>query len=437
MYDVIIIGAGIAGLYCALQILDEYPQTKLAILEKYNYIGGRIVTFRKTLESGKKVQWEIGAGRISGTHERTKRLLKEYGLHLIPISPRQEFRQEKNLFHPEPSDFSKHANIFLEATKSLTPEILRKHTIFSIATKILGKENAEDIFDRFPYWAEPNLMRADLAIQTLQGVVGQEDSFFVCQEGLGALTDAMAENIKKLGGKIFLNMEVNGIQHIYDDENSSGSYDIVSCIRTTKSPNSPVTLKISARKTIFALHLEALQKIPQLAEAPFLGQLKMSPLIRIYAVFPTEKGKSWFSGIPKTVCPSKDNPIRFFIPINPTAGVTMISYAEGPSADHWIKMVNTPKLEKAVMNAVRKLFPEIKEIPDPLFFKAHPWYSGCSYWIPGDYDVKQAIQDSLNPLPDKLPTTYVCGESTSPCQTWIEGALESAEMLINHLRSNT
>lgn len=432
MYDVIIVGAGLAGLHTALQILKKLPATKLAILEKYNYVGGRVVTFRKTLVSGKNLQWEIGAGRISGTHERTKKLLKEYDLHLIPISPYQEFRQVKNGFRPEPLKFLKHANLFLEAAKHLKPEILANNTIFSLATKILGgSSQANEIFDRFPYWAEPNLMRADLAIQSLQGVVGHDNNFYVCKEGLGELANRMAEDVRRRGGKIFLKTEVLDVTH----DQSSDEYDVVSCIRKAKD-QPDVSLKISAKKTVMALHVDALQKIPALTKAPFLKHLKMSPLIRIYAVFPTRKGISWFSGIPKTVCSASENPIRFFIPVNPAAGIVMISYTEGPQAEYWIKMLDsknsaTPQLQNALMTAVRKLFPEIPKIPEPILIKTHPWYGGCSYWIPGNYDVSKAIEDSINPLPKTLPTTYVCGESTSPCQTWIEGALESADLLLS------
>jgi len=43
-YDIIIIGAGLAGLYAAYNIKNKYPDKKLVILEsnKRDYIGGRI-----------------------------------------------------------------------------------------------------------------------------------------------------------------------------------------------------------------------------------------------------------------------------------------------------------------------------------------------------------------------------------------------------------
>lgn len=436
MYDIIIIGAGLAGLHCALQILKAKPSTKLAILEKYGYCGGRVVTFRKKLQSGKKLQWEIGAGRINESHKRTIDLISQHGLHIKPIPSYQEFRQAKNNFIPESSGFLGYASFFLDAAKYLKSDIIRKFTIMELAKKIMGSRAAEEMFNRFPYWAEPNLMRADLAITTLQGVVGKDEKFYVCQEGLGTLADIMADKILSLGGNIFLKTEVLNIEHIDSNDNKE-SYDIVYCTRNSKDSN-PVSLKISSRKTVLALHADALKKIPALQEAKFLNYLKMTPLLRIYAVFPTYRGKSWFSNIPRTICPAKDNPIRFFIPINPSEGTVMISYTEGPSAEYWMKMLDsnnsaTQKLEEEIMRAVRKLFPEISKIPNPYFLKAHPWWGGCTYWTPGEYDLNEMIEASVHPMPKILPTTYVCGESTSPCQTWIEGALESAEMVIKHL----
>jgi monoamine oxidase len=49
--------------------------------------------------------------------------------------------------------------------------------------------------------------------------------------------------------------------------------------------------------------------------------------------------------------------------------------------------------------------------------------------LPGDYDVADAIEAARNPAPD----VYVIGESVSATQTWVEGALESAESLLEIL----
>ena len=68
-YDVIIIGGGIAGLRVGIKVLKNNPGINCCILEKYGYIGGRIVTFRKNIPRVGEVQLENGAGRIATTHK--------------------------------------------------------------------------------------------------------------------------------------------------------------------------------------------------------------------------------------------------------------------------------------------------------------------------------------------------------------------------------
>ena len=47
MYDIIISGGGISGLYCAYKLLLNNPYYKILLIEKNNYLGGRIKTFKK------------------------------------------------------------------------------------------------------------------------------------------------------------------------------------------------------------------------------------------------------------------------------------------------------------------------------------------------------------------------------------------------------
>ena len=107
----------------------------------------------------------------------------------------------------------------------------------------------------------------------------------------------------------------------------------------------------------------------------------------------------------------------------------MISYTDNVFAKHFMKM-NTELMEKEVMKDLRELFPE-REIPDPTFFKAHPWTDGVSYWLPGNYKPAHVSVEALKPGPG----IYVCGESFSLRQGWMEGALEHAALLLRtHFR---
>ena len=105
----------------------------------------------------------------------------------------------------------------------------------------------------------------------------------------------------------------------------------------------------------------------------------------------------------------------------------MISYTDGDDTKYW-NALEGASLEKEIQTQARNLFPD-KTIPAPTYLKKHEWPSGCTYWLPGKYDVKQASKLAMNPSPN----LYVAGESISLTQTWMEGALESAETLIKLL----
>jgi hypothetical protein len=147
----------------------------------------------------------------------------------------------------------------------------------------------------------------------------------------------------------------------------------------------------------------------------------MTPLLRTYAVFPTP---AWFKDMPRTIT---NSPLRHIIPINPNKGTIMISYTDGNDTTKWSKILERAgeaALCMEIMKSSRQLFK--KNIPNPLFFKAHCWKNGCSYWLPGLYSTEEESKRIMNPFPD----IYVCGESYSLHQAWIEGALQHAEDML-------
>ena len=84
-----------------------------------------------------------------------------------------------------------------------------------------------------------------------------------------------------------------------------------------------------------------------------------------------------------------------------------------------------------VMTEIRDLFPE-RTIPDPIFFKQHPGYDGCTYWLPGNYNVREESFKSLHPMPITFPNLYMCGESFALKQCWMESAIDQADNLLDH-----
>ena len=410
MFDVIIVGAGLAGLHCALRISEKNPRLHIAIAEAYGYVGGRATTY--TPPEHEHIHWEAGAGRIHKSHKIIRYYVERYGLNLIPISPKENWVKEGangtigNIWR-ECSEF------IVTFLSGLKPQILATNTIQELLEKTHGKTLANQLLAHFPYKSEVATLRADLAIQSFQNEMGTNKDFFVIQEGFSALAKAMHKELESRGVRFLFHHRLSQIT-----KNSFGK---------TLCNFEGASLK--ANRVILALDSHSLKQISPFSNLPALKHLKMEPLLRTYAVFKRSRRPVWFSGFNNIVT---DSPIRHIIPINPSNGTIMISYTDGADTKQWTDILASKgekALEKEIMKNIRKLFPSIV-IPDPIFFKAHNWPTGCTYWLPGLYNPKEISKKIMRPLPNTLHNVHVCGESFSMRQAWVEGALEHSEAML-------
>lgn len=410
-YDLIIIGGGIAGLYTGIEVLKKY-NVSCCILEKYNYIGGRVVTFHTDVKGVGPLQWEGGAGRIATSHHLVRSLLKRYQLSFIPISSHSQWvDQDLSIENP----FSKEASVYLDPLCSLSSEILRSHTLAELLEQIHGKERAASFYHKFPYHAEIHTLRADLALHSFRSEMGSRQAFGVCGEGLSALIDAMVQEYTSLGGLIVKGVTVEEMNY----SSATNQWNI-----TTKEACSKKPRFFQSSVCVSAVHQEGLKEIKGL-RFPFLRHLRMAPLLRIYAVFPTTKqGESWFSSLSKTVTPG---PIRYIIPIQPKKGVVMISYTDGEDTRYWGSR-SPHELKTILMREIRTMFPQM-EIPDPFFVKTHLWKNGCTYWLPGNYDPESISRMSLHPMKNR--PLFMCNESFAIKQAWIESSLLQSRRMMS------
>jgi hypothetical protein len=418
--DTLIVGAGIAGLYCAREILKKNPNSSVIVCEKYSKLGGRAVSYKKDL-GGKigKVSWEIGAGRISSKHRHVLGLLKEYGLHVNPIRP-DLFYRESGASAPafEENHFEPAIDILLKPLAALPPKLLATHTIRELLNQIHGPSATQEWLNRYPYHSEVVWMRADRALAEFMEEMYSHEGYFVCAEGLSALIEKMAEDVRGRGGKILTH---------YNLLSSNGN----TCVFKTDSGKEEIQ---ATQHLILALHASALRKLRLFQGWPVLKHVRMEPLFRIYAVFPKgSNGKVWFSDLPRVVTTEA---LRYFLPINAKNGSAMVSYTDSTYARHYMKILDGPDgeagLEKEILRNLRSVFPEYN-IPAPVFFKPHPWTDGVTYWLPGNYSPQSDSEEALHPFPSKYPALYTCNESFSMRQGWMEGSIEHAEMLLEKL----
>lgn len=420
-YDLIIVGAGAAGLRVGIKTLKKHPALRCCILEKYNYVGGRVVTFRKDLPTVGEVQWENGAGRISKHHHRVRKLITDYGLHFIPIQGETSFLSKRKL-EITPNLFYELHTMYFKPLEGLSKEVLGAHTLDQLLRKILGYHKTQELREQFPYYSEMCVLRADLALDAFAHEMGTNEGFGVCAEGYQAIMDHMMQDYLARGGILLKNTEVTGVKQMPDYSIQLEAKE-ANCIKGS----APFHRVFQGRQVVLALHQTALKNIQGIKHLDVLRHLAMPPLLRMYMVFPKRQGKVWFEGLPKIVT---DSPLRYIIPYDPNKGTIMISYTEGPDADYWIRM-REKEVERRVLSEVRALFPD-RDIPNPSFFKMHSWTDGCTYWKPGHYDPVEESKASIQPLKESMPRLFLCSESFSLHQSWVESALEQADLLLKH-----
>ena len=397
IYDYIIIGGGISGFYCGLEVLKH--NKNVVLCEKYKTLGGRISTFHKG-----KYSWEAGAGRISINHNMVLDLLKHYKHEVVPISGSSLYINTKDKCI-EPDLFEGSIDAYMNTLEKLDPKVLANHTIKELMIQIHGKEKAEDYLDRFPYRAEAEVLRADLAINVFRKEMGPREEYFVCKDGLSSLITSMKNDFLKKGGTL-----------LYEYTCVNISKDLnVEFLNNSKSK------VLQAKKIICAMESEALKKIPFFKDFQTLRHLRMEPLLRTYAIYDTP----WFSQLPKIIT---NSPIRYFIPVDYKNNVSMISYTDSRDTKGFhtiLRKYGESSLGKHIQNLLKKIF---GVVPDYIFFKSHYWKYGATYWLPGDYDPVQESKKSLKPFEEEV---YVVGESFSLKQAWIEGSLEQCKKLFD------
>jgi len=395
-YDYIVVGAGISGLYATRELLKRHPTCSIALAERYKGLGGRTYSYTHD-----KNTWEMGAGRIHMSHKHTLALIKEYGLSWIPIGDTISYKETGGISIPNPFEAISH--IYMKPLKELNS--VENHTIESLMNTTYGPEKTKDILSYFPYRAEVTTMRADIALESLfQGEMSSHKGYGVIKEGFSELVQCMRNDIERLGGIILP-------RHRLQTFIKSGKD--IDCTFEFGYPDAAYgKIILKAKNVILALHKDAVAELEPFHGWPLLKHLETKPLLRIYGVF----DKPWVKNIGRTVTPG---PLRYIIPISDT--VLMLSYTDADDTTNFMKMGDT-KLKNVIMKELRTLFSE-HTIPDPIFFKSHPWTTGATYWLPGNYSPETLSKQAIHPL-SKFPSLWLCGESWSTRQAWVEGALE-------------
>ena len=402
-YDIIIIGGGIAGLNCAYE-LSKKKKYKILLLDERKYLGGRILTFYE-----KDYHYELGAGRFNNKHKNLLDLITKFNLTKIEMDNKIDYIDKK--FNLTKNIFFSVIKKIINKLKKINSNILKKYTFKELCYKYFNKKYINKIINYFGYKAEFEILNSYNAIKIFKKNF-IENKFYYLKEGLSEICNRLSKECLKNNIKIKLNSLVNNISKFND------SYKIEINDKDYYCNN-----LILAIKKNDLLKFKILKPINNI-----LNSVKSAPLLRIYAYYPINKldNSVWFSKLNKIVTNTK---LKFIIPINKKYGIIMISYTDYRDTIPFIKdnkIKNNNENINIINNELKKIFNI--DIPNPIKLHSYYWIRGCHYWKK-NYDSDIISKNIINPIHN----IYICGETYSLNQAWIEGALETSKKVIKKI----
>jgi cytochrome b involved in lipid metabolism len=440
-YDLVIIGGGIAGLYTLYKLSKQFTNLKILLLESGERYGGRIYSYKETID-GEEYVMDLGAGRLGHHHKLINTLISELGLKskIVNIPNTKTYIEvtENNKAHEKTqykdSIMAKLYKFFLSPLVSkLGKSALQKFYLYELLTKYMSASFSQKVASVFEYSSDLNELNAYDALGYFKYDYNKESTFFTLNGGLGQIIDHLLTAIKQTHGYKRKNISICNLSHVENvtynaNANTNANANLFSiCVSNYKN---------SSKTTYYCDHLicaipkQSLESLtifkPLLRDLDSINPIN---LVRIFEVYKTENGESWFKNIKKTITNSK---VQFVIPINSNNGLIMSSYSDCANARFWNNLLAKKGLDyvKQTLNSTLNLVFSVYNIsvPPSKYIKLYFWDAGVANWK------KNVDSDYLSyKLINPLPNVYIIGENYSKYQAWCEGALMTSENCIAKL----
>lgn len=388
-YDVIIIGAGISGLYSAYQIKKMSPRTSVLLLEENDTIGGRMNKFNFF---NTEVNTGAGIGRKKDT--TLVSLLDDLNIKY------QEFKVQIQYADKINKDIN-----LQKITKLLKRKYTKKehysYTFKRFAVSILGSKIYRDYVTKLGY---SDFEKEDAnEVLTKYSLEENEGGWVGLSIDWALLLSKLAERIGLANIKV--NKHVDSITR-YDEETF--------VVNTSKT-------KYVANKIIIATNIETVAKL--LPNFRIYDQIHGQVFLRVYAKLS--------HSIPNLDCTTiVTGPLKKISPINSKENIYMIAYTDNDAAISLKNYINNNAPNRQhFCNLVEKAL-DLKERVNIVAIKSFYWEIGTHYYSPLSptrYKNRAAfIKEAQHPTAN----IFVVGEMISENQGWSNGALESVHKVL-------
>jgi hypothetical protein len=396
IYDTIIIGGGIAGLYAFYKLQKSSPESKIILLERSprRDLGGRAGTH---MFHGVPLAIGAGIGRAKKDHLLQK-LMKEIGIPIHYYKSRRTYGE--NLSCDVRKTFS-----FLKEEYKKDP---RDETFWHFATRILGADKYKDFLVCSGYTDYEN----EHVHNTLY-YYGFDDNFGGLMEGFSV---PWGELIHKLAKKV-------GSQNILCNSDVIGIHGDVRDGFSVMVETPTIQKTYMGKQIIIATTVDSVRTL--LPKATIFKQIQGQPFLRVYGKFSKASIPVLQEKVPGFTVVS--GPLQKIIPMSPEKGVYMIAYCDNHAAVSLKRFLENTEKNRAffvrlLCKALGVKTGEI-ELQDmiPYF-----WQIGTHYYPPMHGEFKSR-KDFIKQAQHPMEGVVVVGEMISMKQGWVEGALESVE----------
>jgi len=393
-YDIIIIGAGIAGLYTAYNIKKLTPEKSFLILEKNKKPGGRSTN---DYFYGHEVAMGAGIGRKRSDALLIK-LMKDLKFKY------SEFKTTVDLAKTiKPVDimkiidelklaYKKHPKLHSSTFKEFFIKIYDKklYDNFVLSTGYTDYESA-DIHDT-------------LYNYTMKDIIPGWTGLYISWSGL------VDKLYRVIGGRHFkFSSGVCNIKVV------NGCFEIIDN-----------TTVYYANKIIIATTISGILKLAPYTALKIYKQIHAQPFLRVYAKFNKESLELLQQFHHYTII---KKPLQKIIPMDPVKGIYMIAYSDNQSAMYLKKYIENTAANREVFC---RLLEDALSLKDKLKINAirgYYWTEGTHYYEPLDVEFKNR-EDFIYQAQHPHENIAVVGEAVSMHQGWVEGALESVAQIV-------
>ena len=465
--DLAVIGAGAAGTYVAQRLQLAHPDWAISLFERTDRIGGRL---RSMAVPGLEHPIELGGMRFLTSHPRVAAVVAGFALPTHPFDPTGGAERSflRGRFGSGQGDTQAGAGYDLPAAErgrsaqdlgvaafeQIVPgaselsaddwvRVRRSHeylgrpvidwSIAEAMTTVLSPEAYRFVMDAFGYDTPRAFNVADGMQYILGGGRGTGEAR-TPDDGMDAIPRALARSFGEAGGTIRLRHELS-------------RHDLVDGVHRLTFANGSV---VDARRVVLALPVPALELLAgssAVLDTPAvratLASVEAFPAVKLYLWYE----RPWWLGDDQAFRLTTDLPPRklFYFGSEPDSPAALLAaYTDGLHSERWRGLVDesggagSPAPARMVAEAERYLdaiHPSVRDRPAPTGSAFSSWGSdphemGWAIWRPGVRS-DDVIRAAVRPIPGL--DLFVCGDSFSRAQGWVEGALETADMVVDEL----